>query len=76
MSFIQREQERLAQALRQTPAATLLFRELYAAQMALAWASDPTHYGMPSKVLLKDSSVLDMAEDLEGCPSSSNPEAS
>jgi hypothetical protein len=74
MGFIDRECAKLNEALRRTPADTALYRELYAAQMALAWTSDPAVYASPVRELLRGNSILqDMEANSEGCPSSCSP---
>lgn len=48
MSFIQRELDRIGEALRADPQSNDYDR-LYAAQQALAWATDPSNYASPMK---------------------------
>jgi len=46
MSFIQRELDKIAVALRE-PRPADEYRQLYAAQQALSWASEPTGFKAP-----------------------------
>ena len=48
MSFIQRELDRIGEALRADPQSNDYDR-LYAVQQALAWATDPSNYASPMK---------------------------
>ena len=48
MSFIQRELDRIGEALRNNPDAND-YDQLYAAQQALAWATDPDGFAAPMK---------------------------
>jgi hypothetical protein len=50
MSFIQRELDRIGEALRQ-PQPGNRYAELYAAQQALARASEPTGFASPYKLI-------------------------
>ncbi len=50
MSFLQRERDRVQRALRD-PSNKDRYDELYAAQQALAWASEPNGYASPMKML-------------------------
>lgn len=51
MSFLQRELDRVQCALRD-PSNKDQYDELYAAQQALAWASEPNGYASPMKMLM------------------------
>lgn len=51
MSFLQRELYRLERLLSKTPQDSPAHEPLYAAQQALAWASDPTCYASPSVLM-------------------------
>lgn len=65
MSFIARELDRIASALRQSPP-TEHYRELYAAQQALSWALDPSNFRKPYET------VTGTQEGLEGCSAPSH----
>ncbi|HEU4662129.1 MAG TPA: hypothetical protein VFS63_15870 [Pseudolabrys sp.] len=69
MSFIQREIDRIGEALRH-PQSGSHYAELYAAQQALAWASEPTGFASPFVM------IMGIPEGLKDCPSASNPEPS
>lgn len=60
MSFLQREIDRLQRALRSSSNKDR-YHEFYAAQQALAWASEPNGYASPMKML------TGIPGDLEGC---------
>ena len=60
MSFINREVERIQALLRQGESVEK-YSELYAAQQALSWASDPEMFKSPYDL------VMGIQEDLEGC---------
>jgi len=51
MSYLQRELDLIGAALRQTPQSEARYRELYAAQQALWWASDPQCYKSPHAMI-------------------------
>ena len=51
MSFLQRELGRVQRALRD-PLNKSRYAELYAAQQALAWASEPNGYASPVTMLM------------------------
>ena len=51
MSFVQRELDRIGDALRQ-PQPNNRYAELYAAQQALIWATDPTNFKAPYDMLV------------------------
>lgn len=51
MSFVQREYERIADAMR-VPQSDDRYCQLYAAQQALAWALDPEGFAAPSATIL------------------------
>lgn len=51
MSFIQRELDRIGEALRAAPEGNQ-YAQLYAAQQALAWATEPNGYAAPSMLLM------------------------
>lgn len=69
MSFVQREIERIEIALRQ-PQSANRYIELYAAQQALAWASEPTGYAAPHAM------IMGIPANSADCLSASNPEPS
>lgn len=69
MSFIHRELERIAAALSQ-PQSAIVSAELYAAQQALAWATEPDGFARPSAML------MGTPEGSEGCQPSFDPEPS
>jgi hypothetical protein len=62
MGFIQRELDRIAAALRE-PRSADEYRQLYAAQQALSWATDPTGFKPPYDA------VVSTAEGSKDCPS-------
>jgi hypothetical protein len=62
MSFVQREIDRIGDALRQ-PQFNERYDELYAAQQALLWATEPTDFKSPYDML----TVTSTPEDSEGC---------
>lgn len=66
MSFLQREADRLRSALLATLPGTR-YDQLYAAQQALVWASDPVAYRSPSLM------IMGTLEGLEDCLVSKNP---
>lgn len=66
MSFIERERARLAEALRKGPTPNT-YERLYAAQQALAWASDPTAYASPMK------QITGIQADSEDCSAHPRP---
>lgn len=53
MSFIQREIDRLNEALRHTPTEHDGYHPLHAAQQALSWALEPTGFSSPTATLHK-----------------------
>lgn len=53
MSFIQRELDRIAIALRRAPSPECYAR-LYAAQQALSWAIEPTGFKSPYEAITGD----------------------
>lgn len=53
MSFIQRELDRLNEAIRNTPSDHPGYQPLHAAQQALSWASEPEGFSSPSATLHK-----------------------
>jgi hypothetical protein len=59
MGMVDRELDRIAVALRQTPSGPR-YEELYAAQQALSWATDPYTFASPGDFLgaPKDSTEL------------------
>jgi hypothetical protein len=58
MSYLQRELERINAALLQTPNADDQYRELYIAQQAIAWASDPGCFKSPFRMIMGTSEGL------------------
>lgn len=64
--FVQRELDRIGEALRADPEAPNYDR-LYAAQQALAWASDPEAFLPPSKMI--------NCQQGTGCPAPADPSA-
>ena len=69
MGFLEREFGRLQTALREQENANK-YDLLYAAQQAIAWASDPDAYKSPSVML------TGIQGETKDCPSSSNPAGS
>ncbi len=69
MSFLQRELDRVQRALRD-PSNSDRYDEFYAAQQALAWASEPNGYASPMKML------TDILGDSEGCSAPPRPPSS
>jgi hypothetical protein len=67
MSFIQRELDRIGDALRQ-PRPNNRYAELYAAQQALIWATDPTDFKSPFDML----GVTSTPEGSEDCQEESD----
>lgn len=51
MGFIEKELNRISDAIH-NPMSTDQYRALYAAQQALAWASDPEGYASPYETVL------------------------
>jgi hypothetical protein len=51
MNLIQREHDRINEALRQTQQSDAQYPILLAAQQALAWAIDPITFGRPLNVI-------------------------
>jgi hypothetical protein len=47
MDLLDNERERISEALRATPIESPRFREMYVANTALAWASDPEMFSSP-----------------------------
>jgi hypothetical protein len=72
MSFIQRELDRIGNALRQTQPGSK-YAELYAAQQALMWTLEPDGFKSPYDMLVP---AKDTLEDLGGCPVGSGQSAS
>jgi hypothetical protein len=64
MSFIQRELDRIGNAIRQSNPVPH-YDELYAAQQALMWALDPSSYKSPYDLLVP---ISDTPGDSEGYP--------
>ena len=62
MSFLEREIARLAAAI-VDPANIARRAELYAAQQALAWTTEPSGYASPFDMIMRDT-----REEPEGCP--------
>ena len=62
MSFIERELDRIGDALQQ-PQPNNWYAELYAAQQALKWATDPTDFKAPYDMLV----VTSTPEGSEDC---------
>jgi hypothetical protein len=65
MSFVQRELDRIRNALESHPKR---YAELYAAQQALAWALDPDAFNQPFNTILRGN-----LEDSEDCLERSHP---
>lgn len=61
MSFVQRELDRIGDALRQ-PQPSNRYAELYAAQQALMWATDPTDFKAPYDMLVVTSTPEDSGD--------------
>lgn len=70
MSVTQEEADRLRSALTTTPLGAR-FDELYAAQQALAWATDPEHLESPLNMIRRFSG--DTAEGSTSCLSELRP---
>lgn len=66
MSFIQRELDKISFTLRKTPEG-LTYRELYAAQQALAWALEPDGTRPPFQMIMGN------LADLTDYPAESRP---
>jgi hypothetical protein len=66
MSFLRREFDRLQAALREQENANK-YDLLYAAQQAIAWASDPDAYRSPFEML------TGIQGEPKGCPAESRP---
>jgi hypothetical protein len=66
MSFIQRELDHLAVALRE-PRFAINYDRLYAAQQALSWALDPTGFKSPYAL------ITGIPADSTDCPAGSRP---
>jgi hypothetical protein len=64
MSFFQREADRLRSALTETPMGDR-FNELYAAQQAIAWATDPERITSPLDMIQR----FNNHEGSRDCPS-------
>ncbi len=64
MSFIQRDLDRIGNALRDNPDANDYDR-LYVAQQALAWATDPEGFKSPMGVIR---GIQEAKEDYPSCP--------
>jgi len=69
MSFIQRELDRIGEALRQ-PQSGNHYAELHAAQQALAWATDPSGFASPF------SSITGSRGETEDCSARIRPPSS
>ena len=69
MSFIQRELDRIAQALLEGPD-TEDHDRLYSAQQALAWATDPDAYASPMV------EIRGILAETEGCSAAHRPNGS
>jgi len=69
MGFIQRELDRIADALRRHPDAGK-YDCLYAAQQALSWAIEPSGFAAPYD------SIMGIREGSEDCPVSIHPASS
>jgi hypothetical protein len=69
MSFIQRELDKIGEALRASPEAND-YDLLYAAQQALAWATDPEGFASPMK------HIRGTQEGSEGCSEDHRPPSS
>lgn len=67
MSFVQRELDRIGNALRQAQPDNR-YDELYATQQALLWALEPGSFKSPYDMLVAAKSTQ---EDLGGCPEGS-----
>lgn len=66
MSFIQREIDRISAALRE-PRNSDEYRQMYAAQQALLWASEPNGFASPTTM------ITGISPALEDCPAGSHP---
>lgn len=67
MSFVQRELDRVADALATTQGAE--YDRLFAAQQALAWSLDPAAYASPIESILN---AADSREAARGCSAESH----
>lgn len=65
MSFIQREIVRIRTALLDPANAGEPYKRLYAAQQALAWATDPTAFKAPYSAVM---GIQEGSEDCSGNP--------
>lgn len=74
MSHIKEEADRLRSALLHTPFGEK-YNELYAAQAALAFASDPVMFESPLNMIERSSGYRtpEDSEDSKGCPCVSRP---
>jgi hypothetical protein len=72
MSFIQRELDRIGEAIRHSNPVPR-YDELYAAQQALSWVLDQETFKAPYDMLAPTS---DIREGPEGCPGESDHSAS
>jgi len=52
MSFVQREHDRLEDAMALIPTSDPRWRQLHAARQALGWALEPTGFKAPSKSIM------------------------
>jgi len=74
MGFLERELERISEAVRSRQADqsdTDEYRQLYAAQQALAWALEPDGFRAPYETILTDTPATRAS-----CPASNNPSRS
>jgi hypothetical protein len=64
VGFVQRELDRIAEALRETQT-TKRYAELYAAQQALSWAIEPQGFAAPLDVI-RDGRIVPPTEGTQG----------
>ena len=64
MGFIERELERIREALRLADQTTDQYRQLYAAQQALSWALEPIGFRAPCDTILD---IVDTPADAGDC---------
>ena len=71
MGFVERELERIAVALRE-PRSAEEYAQLYAAQQALSWATEPTGFASPFDMLVSGGTPAEPAD----CSARSRPPVS
>jgi len=73
MSFIQRELDDIGEAMRTHEYDSPQYRELYAAQQALAWALEPSGIKSPLKTVVPDFVTAFQRSNPAPVPSSAEP---